>query len=318
MTAHIAAPGKRLGDCVVMLPVLQAAMAEGLKVQFVARSPQQIEMAGLVPGLNWIAEPDFNKSILPSGDRYHDFFAHPAFQTYSFDSMKFKQSFSGAKINDLLAIACRDFGIPEPLPRPLPLPLSRQPQLANSVLIVPGATSGSKRWPLQNWIELLEQLSRYFPVACLGQPERSKAVEEVIRAGVKHVATPTVQEAMEAVSSCRTVISVDTGLMHMAVHQNIPTIAMFNHHSIWIRPYPWLNAIRSVACIPECLERFLQAERDWMTLQMESTSAADPFHDFEKTWNGEDYLPCTDPNRANCMASIEPSDVVSLVVSSGI
>lgn len=317
MTVFIAAPGKRLGDGVVMLPALQAALASGLQIRFVARSPYQIELADLVPGLTWIAEPDFNKYILSGGDRYHDFFAHSAFQTYSFDTLKFNQSFAGANIDHLIALACRDFGLPPPLAHPQPLPFDRRNEFANCIVLVPGATSGSKRWPLNHWLDLYKQLSIYFLVVCIGEPEKSKAVKEVIEAGIAHLPTPTVRDALDAVSSCRSVISADTGLMHLAVHQGTPTIALFNQHSIWARPHASLKAIKAKACTRECHDTFLQAEKEWMSLQMESTATADSFVEFGKTWSGEDYLPCTDPHAAKCMASIEPSHVVSHVLSFG-
>jgi len=210
-------------------------------------------------------------------------------------------------LNHILHAACTEYGLDVDLDRLAPLPYTIHSQAADTVVFVPGATSSSKRWPTKNWLALKRDLAaRGISVIVLGQPHLSESVADLAAGGIKWVPTASVCDLVNAVSSALLVVSVDTGLMHLAVHQGTPTIALFNHQSIWFRPYPNCFPVFAKPCQSECKQRFLAIEKQW---------AQNPSQDSDcyQGWSGQDYLPCSTPDAPECMSSIDPGNVVELI-----
>ena len=64
---------------------------------------------------------------------------------------------------------------------------------------------------------------------------------------------PNPGAAVDALSSCRGVIGIDTGLTHIAVQQRTPTVTICRQGSVYFRPWPHARALRGAPCDAACL-----------------------------------------------------------------
>ena len=192
----------------------------------------------------------------------------------------------------------RDFGFDADFMSRLPLYFERRPEFAATTIILPGTTTASKTWPANNWLRLinfLEQCGR--PVAMLGEPERSAVVRDLVASGVKWQPTPDIQEAINIISSSQAVVSVDTGLMHVAVQQGIPTVAFFQGYPIYYRNFPNCFPLFSKPCPSICLQDLEDAAPN-------EKIAYEGFKWFDGTFGS-----CLADPGTSCMESITPDMV---------
>jgi hypothetical protein len=71
--------------------------------------------------------------------------------------------------------------------------------------------------------------------------------------GITELRVPTLGDAVDALTSCRAVVGVDTGLTHVAVQQGTPTVHICRHGSVYFRPWDHCRALRGDRCTAECL-----------------------------------------------------------------
>lgn len=108
------------------------------------------------------------------------------------------------------------------------------------VLLVPGAQSEDKRWGEARFVGVGEWVKgRGGSVVVAGAPAEGKLVRSVVKAIGKEAATSYTKKNLETllavVASADVVVTNDTGPMHFAFLQNIPTIAVFT----WMSPLCW-------------------------------------------------------------------------------
>ncbi len=102
-------------------------------------------------------------------------------------------------------------------------------------VFVPGAEYGpAKRWPVQRYAELAQQLDA--PVIVLGSGKEAPLGTEIVAlaagADCRNLAgTTTLAEAFALIAAARRVISNDTGLMHVAAALDVPQVAIFGSSS---------------------------------------------------------------------------------------
>ncbi len=86
----------------------------------------------------------------------------------------------------------------------------------------------------------------------LGRPDESPAVKELIECRVPWLATPTAGDAIDVISSARAVVAVDTGLMHAAIQQNIPTFSFVHpdtyHHRTAANSFQFIGRFCPLEC----------------------------------------------------------------------
>ncbi len=88
-----------------------------------------------------------------------------------------------------------------------------------------------KRWPLKRWAKLCEMLSEHYQATILifgGENEhelKSSVQKNIHKPAIVVSATLPVTAAI--ISQCRIFISNDSGLMHVAVSQDVPTYGIF-------------------------------------------------------------------------------------------
>ena len=116
------------------------------------------------------------------------------------------------------------------------------------VAFAPGATYGpTKRWPLANWIALADTMLRYSKVhlALVGSREEAESSEAILRGlapslkgRAKNFAGKTSLLGLGALlGRCRTLVTNDTGPMHVSAGVGTTVVAVFGSTSPpWTRP----------------------------------------------------------------------------------
>ena len=97
----------------------------------------------------------------------------------------------------------------------------------------PGENMPLRRWPIQKYRELVNQLGRrneYMPIL-LGGPDDCQYAEEIIRAKpnkfVNLIGQTTILQAAALMALCDVVVTNDSGLMHLAAAAGAPVISIF-------------------------------------------------------------------------------------------
>jgi hypothetical protein len=284
-----------LGDLVVSLPIVQALIADsrrkGEETWLVARSVSQARLAERIPGLaGCVNEQTF--SPLSDTDRFVDLRDHPLQRDYWWGSHEFEVAVGSLDINEILDRIATDFGIDADFSAPIPLLSSLVPGLDHTVLLVTETDGPAKAWPSTKWESLAAQLRQRFDVR---RVTRTAAVGDVDPLAVPALALPNPGAAVDAFSSCRGVIGIDTGLTHIAVQQRTPTVTICRHGSVYFRPWSHARALRGVPCDPACLiAEKASAYNDRVSLR-----------DFQ-------WQPRTCPSGQKCLADLQPEQAKRL------
>lgn len=117
-------------------------------------------------------------------------------------------------------------------PTELDLPVPDRPTVLGAVLVHPGAAQESRRWPVERWAEVARELQREAFVLVTGsESERPLAQAVVDAAGLPPgacVAGDTDLLGLAAlVGAARLLVSVDTGVAHLATALRTPSVVLF-------------------------------------------------------------------------------------------
>ena len=117
-------------------------------------------------------------------------------------------------------------------------------QRDNYYVLAPGAEYGpAKRWPTQRFGELAQRLA--LPVVLLGSTKEHGLCQEIVQTDTTPgtgagLATPTainlagktsLAQALSIISAAKSVVSNDSGLMHVAAGFGVPQVAVFGSSS---------------------------------------------------------------------------------------
>jgi ADP-heptose:LPS heptosyltransferase len=281
-----------LGDLVVSLPAIQALIEREAPVWLVARAPSQRLLAERISGLAGVED----EAVLTCGpgDRLIDLRDHPLQRDYWWGSAAFEAEVGFLNINDILERICRDFGIDADFSRPQALRARPRPDLGRTVLLVHETDGADKRWPVDHWAALAAMLRADGHDIAQVQKEHGPSPLDVF--AIPAVVAPTPGDAVDVLSACRGVIGVDTGLTHVAAQQSTPTVTLFRHSSVYLRPWPHCAALRAAPCTAACLA----AESNHAHNQMISLRHFRP-------------KPRRCPSGSPCLAAIRPEDAVKLL-----
>lgn len=115
------------------------------------------------------------------------------------------------------------------------------------IYINPYAAQDKRSWPLARTLELVSRLQQEGPwhgayVLINALPRNLETVARAIRkAGLEHThaysATSNFYELPAIVSQCDLVITVDTGIMHLAIAEDVPLVALMRPKRPEWRPY---------------------------------------------------------------------------------
>ena len=281
-----------LGDLVVSLPALQALIMDEQCVWLVARAPAQRLLAERVAGLaGVVAEAEL---VCGPGDRLIDLRDHPVQRDYWWGSAAFEAEWGPMNINQILQLICRDFGIKADFSRPLPLRAEPRPELAGTVLLVPETDGAHKTWPAGSWAALAARLRA--DGHGVAQVTKGDDVPSLDPAEIPALAAGTPALSVDALSSCRAVVGIDTGLTHIAVQQGTPTVVICRRSSVYVRPWPHCAALRGEGCTDECM-------------------AAESGYAYNRLVSLKDFRPAprSCPSDQQCLAGARPEDALSLL-----
>ena len=237
-----------LGDLVVSLPAYQALIAEGDAVWLVARAPFQRLLAERIEGLAGVVDED-NYTRCPR-DRFIDLRDHPLQRDFWWGSAEFEAAFGLLNINDILERICADLGVRADFTQRVPLQSLPYPGLDSTVLFVHETDGAAKSWPPERWAELAALLrTDGHDVAHVTKGTGPTPLDDI---GVDPFVATTPPAVVDALSACRGVIGVDTGLTHIAVQQGTPTVTICRRASVYVRPWPQSRALRGSDCTDLC------------------------------------------------------------------
>lgn len=101
------------------------------------------------------------------------------------------------------------------------------------IIIAPGAKHETKRWPVQHFASLIEQLHNAYnlPIAVIGGPDDAHLCNEIqgnIPFEIENVAgTMSLHELAAFMDTAICIIGNDSGLMHIAAARHIPIVTIF-------------------------------------------------------------------------------------------
>lgn len=260
MAIFLAPAALNFGDLIVVLPVVRSLLEQGHETFLVLRSMQHSSIASRIPGINGFVMEWELEDVIGSDDRLIDLRDHDLQREFWWGSKPFIDKYPHLKIDDILNTICGDKGLAVDFASLLPLNHAPTSELDRAIVFVPGSAVAAKEWPAEKWRWLYEQLeSTSWTPVIIGQPELSPVVANLIDRGCRWYETPELCDALDVVSSCAAVVSVDTGLMHLAVNQFIPTIGIFRHAPVYARHHAHFRSlIASRQCHTACYEAELR------------------------------------------------------------
>ena len=282
-----------LGDLVVSLPVVQAAVTaggrSGTETWLVARSPSQAALAERVSGLaGTVAEGDV-ATRLP--EALIDLRDHPLQRDYWWGSPEFAAAYGPLSINEIIARIGADLGVVGDFSAPVPLGFRDRPDAEGLVLLVAEADGTAKRWAPERWVELAAALGRRgLDVAVVTRGEGGNAL---VDHGLAELVAATPGEAVDVLSACRAVIGIDTGLTHIAAQQGTPTVTLSRTPAVYFRDWHHTRLVTGSGCDPVCQ----RAEEEYAYHQLVALGPDHP-------------APRVCPAQSACLNAIEPGTVL--------
>jgi heptosyltransferase-1 len=248
-----------LGDLVVSLPVVQAAVAtgrcSGTETWLVTRSQSQVALAERIGGLAGTV-PEGDRAIRLS-DTLIDLRDHPLQRDYWWGSPEFADAYGALTINEIIARIGADLGVAGDFAAPIPLESRDRPDAEGLILFVVDSDGMAKRWAPERWVELASRLeSRGLGVAVVTGGEDGDAR---VDSGIASLEAATPGAAVDVLSSCRAVVGVDTGLTHIAAQQGTPTVTLCRSPAVYFRDWDHTRLVAGSWCDPVCQ----QTEREY-------------------------------------------------------
>ncbi len=152
-------------------------------------------------------------------------------------------------------IFCRLAYLEGPVPR-YQVPIAEPEDEVPDVLIATAASLPEKLWPAANWIETLQALrERGQSVGLIGAKPREQkqywqggsGEEEIVASGLVHDLRGKYKlpEVVGALARAKHVLTLDNGILHMAVSTGVPTVGLYRHgiHRLWAPPYENLTVL---------------------------------------------------------------------------
>jgi ADP-heptose:LPS heptosyltransferase len=104
------------------------------------------------------------------------------------------------------------------------------------LILSPGASRLSKRWPLQHYASVAEKLSASHQVIVLAETMETLGPDTLAVARLKNVAqlvfTPLLEDAIGMLALAQTYLGSDSGLKHLAAALGVPTFTLFGPESV--------------------------------------------------------------------------------------
>ncbi len=307
MQVFVAPIGTGFGDVLISLPVVQFFLDQGQEVYLVTRSHRQNGFAERIEELaGEISEQDFNAKEKKAKYRYINLRDHPLQTDYCWGSPEFEALFGKTRIESIITKIAKDFDAIADYQSLKPLMNKPVASLQNRIAFVPGSDGFYKHWPHEYWLWLWKTLENAGQDCfLLGKPSESPAVARLIDENMHWHETNNVAEAVDAISACKAVVSVDTGLMHLAVQQGVKTFALVHPSNFHHRSASHCVNFEAIDCPSSC-------NRD-ATLKPGFMAASKLSVEIKY-----DRKECPLPTSDNCMAQIKPCEVLNSMKQKGV
>ncbi len=282
-----------LGDLVVSLPVIQAAVRTGartgVETWLVSRSPVQTALAPRIGGLaGTVAEADL---VLRPSDELVDLRDHPLQRDHWWGSEEFEAAYGPLSINEVVARIGADRGITSDISRPEPLEFEARADAAGLVLLITDCDGPAKRWPDERWAALATKLAQGgVAVAVLTRGDGRNAL---VGRGLAELAASTPGQVVDALSSCRAAVGVDTGPTHVAAQQGTPTVTICRSPAFYFRDWRHTRLVAGSRCDLAC------------------QIAEKAYADDQRRAVGTPGAPRRCPSATRCLDPIDPDSVLT-------
>ncbi|UAA38857.1 glycosyltransferase family 9 protein [Paraneptunicella aestuarii] len=105
-------------------------------------------------------------------------------------------------------------------------------QFSDYIVLCPYTTRPQKHWFDHHWIELAKQLESKYQLPCLvlgGPPDKPLAEKLVAQMpnAFNLAGETSLMASNQVISNARFVVGVDTGITHMGIMHNVPTVTIF-------------------------------------------------------------------------------------------
>ncbi len=286
-----------LGDLVVSLPVVQAAVSagerSGTEVWLVARSPSQVALAERVGGLaGTVTEDDL---AVGSTDELIDLRDHPLQRDYWWGSPEFAAAYGCLSINEIVARIGADLGVVGDFSAPVPLESRGRSDAEGLVLFIADSDGPTKRWAPECWVGLASGLRRKGLDSAV--VTRGDGRHTLVERGLAEIVAATPGDAVDALSACRAVVGVDTGLTHIAAQQRTPTVTVCRTPAVYFRAWAHTRLVAGPTCAPVCQ----RAEAAYAYNRLMNLRATPP-------------TPRVCAAEVGCLEAIEPDSVLKTIV----
>lgn len=116
--------------------------------------------------------------------------------------------------------------VPAIKPRPL---AGVTAAVSNQVLLLHGTTWDSKHWPEEMWAALVERIiaAELEPVVTWGNEVEQQRAQRLAASGAVLIDRLPMAHLIQTISSMRMVITVDSGLGHLAAALGVPTLGLY-------------------------------------------------------------------------------------------
>jgi len=102
------------------------------------------------------------------------------------------------------------------------------------IVICPDAEYGpAKKWPAQNWVNLVENLISNYQVVVVGLDNSIKNKINTLESNniINLIGKTSLKDAVEVLSSAECVVSNDSGLMHLSSAVDVPVVGIYGSSS---------------------------------------------------------------------------------------
>ena len=168
-----------------------------------------------------------------------------------------------------------------------------QPE-SNKVFLLHGTTWQTKYWPEVMWLDLVEKIlgQGQEPLVTWGNEEERLRAERLVQAGATMIERRSLNELIDVLETCARVVSVDSGLGHLAAALGIPTVGIYGATSAELTGFRGSRALS------------LQGETHCSPCVRKTCTR---YRDKPLTWQGHDIEPA-------CYASLTPDRVSTVEV----
>lgn len=301
MKAFLAPIAAGMGDLMVSLPAIYGLIESGVDTYLVTRSPMQFQFGARIEGLQGeIREVDLDESHLSGDNRFYNLREHPLQTEILWGSDEFTRRYPNYKIQDIVRTIMKDFSIPYPRIN-RPFNHREKPGLKDIILCAPFSAGRCKQWSWSSWKIVFDEIRRRkLRPAIIGR-KSDLSTDSLLPPDVLILEDRDRGDLIDIVSSTKGMLSVDTGLMHLAIQQGIPTVGIFRNGPFFLRSDTHTHALIAPPCDPQCSKMEFEANQRTRTRYAEWSESS-----VRQAWEWD----CVMSETTRCLSQITPSQVI--------